>query len=204
MTDIFSSIGSNWIFWIILIAIIGFIVYSGIKKQKNEGKEKKKRENEVRNLIKDHIRKKDDLKNVIVNYSDVKIRTGNLYKDRDVYDVFVEIKNPRTQEVITRKAYEIEGFAKTLPGEEKEVKVNWLINKEFVYEKHQNLLNQKADPLPLIYLKSLFQKKPYKYIKKQKQFKDKLKKQRAELDKGLKKIEKTKSVFSPQFKKKEE
>ena len=204
MIDIFSSIGSNWIFWIILIAIIGFIVYSGIKKQKTEGKEKKKRENEVRNLIKDHIRKKDDLKNVIVNYLDVKIRAGNLYKDRDVYDVFVEIKNPRTQEVITRKAYEIEGFAKTLPGEEKEIKVNWLINKEFVYEKHQNLLNQKADPLPLIYLKSLFQKKPYEYIKKQKQFKNKLKKQRAELDKGLKKIKKTKSVFSPQFKKKEE
>ncbi len=203
MFDIFSSIGSNWIFWIILIAIIGFIVYSGIKKQKTEGKEKKKRENEVRNLIKDHIRKKDDLKNVIVNYLDVKIRAGNLYKDRDVYDVFVEIKNPRTQEVITRKAYEIEGFAKTLPGEEKEIKVNWLINKEFVYEKHQNLLNQKADLLPLIYLKSLFKKKPYEYIKKQKQFKDKLKKQRAELDKGLKKIEKTKSVFSPQFKKKE-
>lgn len=77
----------------------------------------------MRNLIKDHLKKTDDLTNVVVDYLDVKMRRGRLYKNRDVYDVFLAVKNPRTNKVITKKAYEIEGVAKYLSKKSKDFKV---------------------------------------------------------------------------------
>lgn len=166
-----SSLGSNWIFWVVLIVIIAFIVYAGLKKRKTEKKERKKREKEVKHLIKLHLKRNSDLSNVVVNYLDVRPRVGKIYKNRDVYDVFVEIKNPKNNQLIVKKAYEIEGFAKHKnphKKKDKEIVVDWSINREFPYKKHHILLTKETPNLLGIYLKSIFKKNPKKYIQEQK------------------------------------
>lgn len=199
--DIFKTIGSSWLFWVILIGIIGFIVYSGLKKRKSDKIEKQKRENEVRNLIKERLKTKNNLSNVIVQYLDVRARQGALYKDRDVYDVFLDIKNPRSNKTITKKAYEIEGFAKPKKDDENEYVVNWKIHREFAFAKHQKLLNQSPSSLFMIYLRSLFKRHPREYIQQQKRIRETMIREKAQLDEELVKTPNPKSVFVPKPKK---
>lgn len=197
MQDIFSTIGTSWFFWVILIIVIAFIVYSGLKKRKSEKVEKQKRENEVRNLIKDHLKKTDNLTNVVVEYLDVKLRRGRLYKGRDVYDVFLAIKNPRTKKTVTKKAYEIEGFAKPVPNKKKEITVSWTINREFPFDKHKETLADLPSSSTSIYFKSLFKKDRSRYIKREKEVKEDLEKRRKEMDDKLKKLDKEEVIFAP-------
>ena len=203
MEDIFSSVGKSWFFWVILIVIIAFIVYSGLKKRKSDRMEKQKRENEVRELIKNHVKKTDNLTNVIVNYLDVKLRQGKLYKNRDVYDVFLAIKNPRTNKVITKKAYEIEGFAKPIPNS-KSYNVNWTINREFVFEEHKKTFTESAPSSTSIYFKSLFKKNRKEFIRQQIKLKKRIEGKKRDLHEKLKKLEKEKNIFIPKPKKEEE
>ena len=192
-----------------MVLIIGFIVYSGFKKQKKEKKERKKREKEVKDLIKNFLKKNNNLHNVVVEYLDVKPRIGKHYKSRDVYDVFVKIINPKTNLVITKKAYEIEGSAsfednnETASKKDKAVVVDWNINKEFKYNNHKNIIDEEISSQFGIYLKSVFKKNRKKYINKQLK---KIKKLEIEKKKIHKDVKKTDDfiAFKPEIKKKNE
>ena len=210
-TGFLNNLGSSPFFWIILIVIIAFIIYSGIKKNKKEKKQRKKRETEVKKIIKQHLKKKENLKNVAIKFLDVLPRSGKEYKTRDVYDVFIEIKDIKNNTVISKKAYEIEGVAKALSKAkiekeklDEEFIVNWSINKEFNYRKHYNLLKKEEKSLLSIYFQSLKKKNPKLYIKREKKLKKKHAETKKNIHKTLKKIEESYEVFRPKIKDKED
>ena len=155
-----TDIGTKWYFWIILLAIIGFVVYSGLKKNKKEKKQRKQREKEVKKLIKKHLADQPNYQNITITYKDVIARTGKKYNNRDVFDVFLEIVNKKKGGKPILKCFEIEGFAVyTDPKDKDNVTVDWRINHEFDYQEHRILLRKKPASRLSIYLRSLFQGK---------------------------------------------
>lgn len=208
LSSIFSDNNNSLIFGVIIIGIIIFIVYKGFKKKKTEKIEQHKREDEVIKEIKKYLSEINKLKNVSIKFVKVVARSGKLYKYRDVFDVFVEIKNIKKNKIIRKNAYEVEGIATQGIENKKEINVKWFINKEFEYEKHWKLINDLPSSSWKIHLKSLKikDKKLRKNWKKDEI--EKLKKWSKEQKDRHKKIEKSKEneeeIFKPKIKKRDE
>ena len=201
-----SNFAGQWWFWVILAAVIIFVVYSGLKKNRQEKKQRKQREKEVKQLLKKHLAKTSKFQNVSLSYVDVVARTGKRYTKRDVFDVFVKITNPRAKlSEPVYKCFEIEGTARyTDPKDKKSpVLIDWKVNGEFDYQNHQQLLKTRPRSKVGIYLSSLFQgKKRQSYLKTELAKAQTLRQGRKQIDEKSERIIATKvareEVFKPE------
>ncbi len=205
-----NSLFNSPIFWVILVFAIGFVIFSGIKKRRNEKKSRNKRENEVKSLIKEHLRETENYKNIAIEYVEVIPRTGKIYRSRDVFDVFVKVLNPRKNNLlVAKKVYEIEGVASPNPKskDKNDSIVHWSINREFVYDEHLSLIKWTPPSKWRIYLRSLNKKNRKKYIQEEKTKLADWRKREKDIQKELKQKKKKsdeEQVFRPKVKTKSE
>nr|WP_245594783.1 hypothetical protein [Mesoplasma photuris] len=111
---------------ILLVVVIVFVIVTTITGRKASKKEKAKRYKEVRDRIKHHILKTENKKNLRIEFEKVYSRKGAEYKYRDVFDVIVEIIDPKTNQILEVRAYEIEGI--TTKVDKKNYKTDWIVN----------------------------------------------------------------------------
>ncbi|ATZ18803.1 hypothetical protein ESOMN_v1c04210 [Williamsoniiplasma somnilux] len=116
----------NIILIVVLLAVIVFVIVTTITGRKASKKEKAKRYQEVRDRIKQYLAKTENKKNLRVEFEKVYARKGAEYKYRDVFDVIVEIIEPKTNKIVEITAYEIEGI--TTKIDKKNYKTNWVVN----------------------------------------------------------------------------
>lgn len=190
MTTLFipklQKLGTSWWFWLILVVVIGFVIYSGLKKNREEKNQRKQREKEVKQLIKKTLAQNPQFKNVTISYEDVVSRSGKQYTKRDVFDVFIKITNAKkSQQKPIFKCFEVEGFADYADPKDKKspVVVDWRINTEFNYEEHKTLLKHKPRSKLLIYFFALFKgRKRREYLKKHLEINQQFKTARRKID----------------------
>lgn len=111
---------------VVLAAAIGFVIYSSIRAKKTSKKEKHRRYKEVRTQIKNYIAEIENKKNLRIEFEKVYARKGAEYKYRDVFDVIVELIEPKTNKIVAIRAYEIEGLTSKL--DKKNFKTEWVVN----------------------------------------------------------------------------
>ncbi|PPE05214.1 hypothetical protein [Williamsoniiplasma lucivorax] len=111
---------------VVLIGVIIFVIVTTITGRKASKKEKEKRYQEVREKIKGFIAKEEGRKNLRIEFQKVYARKGVEYKYRDVFDVVVEIIEPKTNKILEIKAYEVEGI--TTKIDKKNYKTDWMVN----------------------------------------------------------------------------
>lgn len=111
---------------VILAVAIAFVIYSSIRGKKASKREKKRRYQEVRNQIKSYIAEIEKKKNLRIEFEKVYARKGAEYKYRDVFDVIVELIEPKTNKITEIRAYEIEGI--TTKIDKKNFKTDWVVN----------------------------------------------------------------------------
>ncbi len=111
---------------LIVIGIIIFTTVTSIINKKNRIKEKDKRKREVREKIKSFIRETDHKKNLLIEFEKIVARKGKEYKNRDIFEVIINIKDPKTNKHIEDRAYEIEGIS--IPIDKKNYSYDWVIN----------------------------------------------------------------------------
>ncbi|WP_027063177.1 hypothetical protein [Mesoplasma seiffertii] len=111
---------------VLLIVVIAFVIFTTVTGKKASKKEKAKRYQEVRNKIKEYIATHDNRKNLRIEFEKVFARKGAEYKYRDVFDVIVELVEPKTQKIIETRAYEIEGI--TTKVDKKNYRTEWVVN----------------------------------------------------------------------------
>lgn len=116
----------NIILIAVLIIVIVFVIVTTITGRKASKKEKAQRYQAVREKIKSHLAHKEGKKNLRVEFEKVYARKGAEYKYRDVFDVIIEIIEPKTNKIIEIKAYEIEGI--TTKIDKKNYKTDWIVN----------------------------------------------------------------------------
>ena len=119
---------TNIILIVVVVGIIIFAIISSIYGRKNQKAEKEKRKREVKQSIKNFIKKENNIKNVIIDYNKVVARKGKDYKYRDVFDVIVKIRNPKEENKVIEKAFEIEGISKKI--NKKDYTTTWVVNRE--------------------------------------------------------------------------
>ncbi|AAT75770.1 unknown transmembrane protein [Mesoplasma florum L1] len=111
---------------VMLVVVVGFVIITTITGKKAAKKEKEQRYKAVRNEIKAFLAKSDNRKNIRVEFEKVYSRKGPEYKYRDVFDVVVELIEPKTQKSIERRAYEVEGI--TTKIDKKNYATKWVVN----------------------------------------------------------------------------
>ncbi|ATZ16400.1 hypothetical protein JN01_0559 [Entomoplasma freundtii] len=111
---------------VVLVVVIIFVIVTTITGRKASKKEKAKRYQEVRNQIKDYIATVEKRRNLRIEFEKVYARKGAEYKYRDVFDVIVELIEPKTNKVLEVRAYEIEGL--TTKIDKKNYKTDWVVN----------------------------------------------------------------------------
>lgn len=111
---------------VMLIVVVGFVIITTITGKKASKKEKEQRYKAVRNEIKLFLAKTDNKRNIRVEFEKVYSRKGPEYKYRDVFDVIVELIEPKTQKSIERRAYEVEGI--TTKIDKKNYATKWVVN----------------------------------------------------------------------------
>lgn len=118
---------TQFIILLVILAIaIAFVIYSSIRGKKASKREKKRRYQEVRNQIKSYIAEIEKKKNLRIEFEKVYARKGAEYKYRDVFDVIVELIEPKTNKIMEIRAYEIEGI--TTKIDKKNFKTDWVVN----------------------------------------------------------------------------
>ncbi|WP_026389747.1 hypothetical protein [[Acholeplasma] multilocale] len=118
--------GGTWVLLGLLVVVIIFVIVTTITGKKASKKEKAKRYQEVREKIKAYIAKTDNRKNLRVEFEKVYARKGAEYKYRDVFDVIVDLIEPKTQKHLETKAYEVEGI--TTKIDKKNYRTEWIVN----------------------------------------------------------------------------
>lgn len=111
---------------VVLVVVIVFVIITTITGRKASKKEKAKRYQEVRDQIKGYIAKVEKRRNLRIEFEKVYARKGAEYKYRDVFDVIVELIEPKTNKVMEVRAYEIEGL--TTKIDKKNYKTDWVVN----------------------------------------------------------------------------
>ena len=200
-----KNFATSWWFWLILGLVIVFVVYSGLKKNREEKKQRKQREKEVKQVLKKHLAKTAAFQNVTLSYVDVISRSGKQYNRRDVFDVFVKIYNQRVKnQKPIYKCYEIEGSARYADPKDKKsaVLIDWKINAEFDYENHKKLLKKRPRSKMGVYISSLFKgKNRQAYLQEQLNQIKTLKENRSNIDKKSAQIAttetQTEEIFKP-------
>ncbi len=181
-----SNFATSWWFWVILGIVIVFVVYSGLKKNREEKKQRKQREKEVKQLLKKHLAKTAAFQNVTLSYVDVVARTGKQYTRRDVFDVFVKIYNARNKkQAPIFRCFEVEGTARYADPKDKKsaVLIDWKINAEFDYQNHMTLLKKRPRSKLGVYISSFFKgKNRHQYLKEQLEQINNLKQNRTNID----------------------
>ncbi|QGS51789.1 hypothetical protein [Spiroplasma tabanidicola] len=127
-----SSTTTTIIFAVIVLVIIIFIVISSITSKKAQKKEQAKRKKVVKEEIKNYLSQTQNQKNIKIEYEKVYARKGPEYKYRDVFDVIVQMYEPKTNELIKTAAYEVEGI--TTKADKKTYNTAWQVNKELDIE----------------------------------------------------------------------
>ncbi|QBQ07558.1 hypothetical protein SGLAD_v1c03590 [Spiroplasma gladiatoris] len=127
-----SNVTTTIIFAVIVLVIIIFIVISSITSKKAQKKEQAKRKKVVKEEIKNYLSQTQNLKNIKLEYEKVYARKGPEYKYRDVFDVIVQMYEPKTNELIKTAAYEVEGM--TTKADKKTYTTAWQVNKELDIE----------------------------------------------------------------------
>ncbi|QEH61692.1 hypothetical protein SCHIN_v1c04950 [Spiroplasma chinense] len=117
---------------IVVLILLVFVVVSSITSKKAQKKEQAKRKKVVRDEIKLFLAKTQNQKNITIDYEKVYARKGAEYKYRDVFDVVVQIIEPKTAQVKEVKAYEVEGI--TTRVDKKNYTTAWQVNKELDLE----------------------------------------------------------------------
>lgn len=116
----------NIVLILVVVVIIVFIIVTTITGRKASKKERSKRKKEVREAIKQYIAKNDNQKNLRIDFEKVYARKGAEYKYRDVFDVVVDLVEPKTNQVKETRAYEIEGI--THKVDKKNYSTEWKVN----------------------------------------------------------------------------
>ncbi|PPE04471.1 hypothetical protein EELLY_v1c01460 [Entomoplasma ellychniae] len=111
---------------IMIIVVIAFVVITTITGRKAAKKEKAQRYKAVRDEIKTFIAKTENKKNIRVEFTKVFARKGPEYKYRDVFDVIIELIEPKTQKLIEKRAYEVEGITQKV--DKKTYTTSWIVN----------------------------------------------------------------------------
>ncbi|PPE06240.1 hypothetical protein [Mesoplasma corruscae] len=111
---------------IMIIVVIAFVVITTITGRKAAKKEKAQRYKAVRDEIKTFIAKTENKKNIRVEFTKVFARKGPEYKYRDVFDVIIELIEPKTQKLIEKRAYEVEGITQKV--DKKNYTTSWIVN----------------------------------------------------------------------------
>ncbi|WP_338972911.1 hypothetical protein [Spiroplasma endosymbiont of Panorpa germanica] len=117
---------------ILLVVVIIFLIVTSITGKKAKKNEIKQRKKVVRDEIKNYIFQEEKRKNIRINFEQVFARKGPEYKYRDVFDVIVDIVEPKTNQVTEVKAYEIEGFPVRI--DKKNTRIEWTVNREIDIE----------------------------------------------------------------------
>ncbi|AXK51081.1 hypothetical protein [Spiroplasma alleghenense] len=117
---------------ILLVVVIIFLIVTTITGKKAKKNEIKQRKKVVRDEIKNYIFQEEKRKNLRINFEQVFARKGPDYKYRDVFDVIVDIVEPKTNQVTEVKAYEIEGFPVRI--DKKNTRIEWTVNREIDIE----------------------------------------------------------------------
>ncbi|WP_434343242.1 hypothetical protein V2P32_02915 [Mycoplasma sp. 06067-C1-B144P-99-0482-3] len=117
---------------VLLVFVVGFVIWSTITGKKANKKEKEKRYNQVRSKIKEYILKNEHKKNLRIEFEKVYARKGAEYKYRDVFDVIVQLIEPKTQKVIEIRAYEVEGL--TTKVNKSQYNTEWIVNSQIDLE----------------------------------------------------------------------
>ncbi|QVJ96713.1 hypothetical protein I7634_02085 [Mycoplasma mycoides subsp. capri] len=117
---------------VLLVFVVGFVIWSTITGKKANKKEKEKRYNQVREKIKEYILKNEHKKNLRIEFEKVYARKGAEYKYRDVFDVIVQLIEPKTQKVIEIRAYEVEGL--TTKVNKSQYNTEWIVNSQIDLE----------------------------------------------------------------------
>ncbi|AIZ55312.1 hypothetical protein TS59_0496 [Mycoplasma mycoides subsp. mycoides] len=117
---------------VLLVFVVGFVIWSTITGKKANKKEKEKRYNQVRSKIKEYILKNEHKKNLRIEFEKVYARKGAEYKYRDVFDVIVQLIEPKTQKIIETRAYEVEGL--TTKINKSQYNTEWIVNSQIDLE----------------------------------------------------------------------
>ncbi|CBV67071.1 Putative Hypothetical transmembrane protein [Mycoplasma leachii 99/014/6] len=117
---------------VLLVFVVGFVIWSTITGKKANKKEKEKRYNQVRSKIKEYILKNEHKKNLRIEFEKVYARKGAEYKYRDVFDVIVQLIEPKTQKIIEIRAYEVEGL--TTKINKSQYNTEWIVNSQIDLE----------------------------------------------------------------------
>ncbi|AHI52716.1 hypothetical protein [Spiroplasma culicicola] len=123
---------STIIIGVVALVIIVFIIVSAITSKKAQKKEQQKRKKVVKDEIKLYLSKTQSLKNIKIDYEKVYARKGAEYKYRDVFDVVVNIYEPKTNNLLYTRAYEVEGI--TTRADKKTYTTAWQVNQELDLE----------------------------------------------------------------------
>ncbi|ABC01770.1 membrane protein [Mycoplasma capricolum] len=174
---------------VLLVFVIGFVIWSTITGKKANKKEKEKRYNQVRSKIKEYILKNEHKKNLRIEFEKVYARKGAEYKYRDVFDVIVQLIEPKTQKVIETRAYEVEGL--TTKINKSQYNTEWIVNNQIDLEEtkkriaigEKTIKLTKAEKQKLRQLEKMQAKKLAQEEKEQlKKAKEKQKTQKGSLD----------------------
>lgn len=115
-----------WILLIMIVVVVGFVIVTTITGKKAAKKEKAQRYKAVRDEIKSYMAVNEKRKNIRVEFTKVYSRRGPEYKYRDVFDVIVELIEPKTQKLIEKRAYEVEGITQKVDN--KQYATSWIVN----------------------------------------------------------------------------
>ncbi|AGR42006.1 hypothetical protein [Spiroplasma diminutum] len=127
-----SSSASTIVIGVVVLVVLVFVIVSSITSKKAQKVEQQKRKKVVREEIKSYLAKTQNIKNIKVEYEKVYARKGAEYKYRDVFDVVVQMYEPKTNKLISVNAYEVEGIT-TKSGKNNYVTA-WQVNGEIDLE----------------------------------------------------------------------
>ncbi|WP_338985496.1 hypothetical protein [Spiroplasma endosymbiont of Diplazon laetatorius] len=126
---------STIVIGVVVLVVLVFVIVSSITSKKAQKIEQKKRKKVVKEEIKNYLAKTQNIKNIKIEYEKVYARKGPEYKYRDVFDVVVQIFEPKTNKLVSTNAYEVEGIT-TKSGKNNYVTA-WQVNGEIDLENTQ-------------------------------------------------------------------
>lgn len=111
---------------VVVLGIVIFVAVTSFLNRNNRKKERDKRTKEVKEKIKEFIREKESKKNIYIEFEKIISRKGKETKNRDVFEVIINIFDARTRKHLEDRAYEIEGIS--IPIDRKNFRHDWVIN----------------------------------------------------------------------------
>lgn len=124
---------TNIILIVVVVGIIVFAVVTTITGRKTRAKERAERKRTVKNRIKIYLWEKYKVKNARVEYEKVIARKGKQYKYRDIFDVLIDVYEPKRNVLLFSKAFEVEGISHKV--NRKQFRTDWVVNQELDYAK---------------------------------------------------------------------